>query len=186
MILFILRKISTGKQNGSTCGRKLKAPVIREFSFERASFVVDVIDDMLNKTSRTKRPNTKKRGACDEPTSSASGAVLYAEDNMNSLSLGEMEKEMNKNEKLHPILEKYPLADTCITVCKKCGKRLVNFGEEIHAHEYHSCAIIGDLDYHAAERMKEEARPLLLVACAVSDTRKLRIIIIIYYMYFIR
>ena len=125
--------------------------------FERASFFVDVIDNMLNKTSRTKRPNTKKRGACDEPTSSASGAVLYTEDDTNSLSLDKMGKEMNKNEQLHPILEKYPLADTCITACKKCGKRLVNFGVEIHAHEYHSGAIIGDLDYLAAERMKEEA-----------------------------
>ena len=74
-----------------------------------------------------------------------------------------MEKDMNANDllrpaiALHPVFEKYPNLDTCISACTHCRKRLINFGADVHYHEYHSGAISNELDDAVVERMKEEA-----------------------------
>ena len=71
-------------------------------------------------------------------------------------ALMEMETETNKNILLNPVLEKFPLINTCITACNHCGKRLLQFAADVHLHEYHSGAMSNDTDDGIMDRMKEE------------------------------
>ena len=75
---------------------------------------------------------------------------------MTAAELSSMEKDMNMNPLLHPVFDKYPLLDTCISACKHCGKRLLNFGLEVHSREYHSGVISNELDDNIASMMKVE------------------------------
>jgi hypothetical protein len=144
------------RQYGNTRGRSLKRQVIRQFLFKRASFIAELMDEMVEKSSKKKRIDTKKRGP------EIDDSVLEEEEET-SRELSSMEKDMNANYLLrpvilsHPVFEKYPDLDTCISACKHCGKRLINFGADIHYHEYHSGAISNELDDVVVERMKEEA-----------------------------
>ena len=47
-------------------GSHLKGHVMRTFLPERVHFVLETVDKMIKVTSRTKRPDTKKRGKCRE------------------------------------------------------------------------------------------------------------------------
>ena len=132
------------RRYGNTRGRKLKRQVIRQFLFERASFVVELIDRMLEATSKKKRTGVKKRGSGDD-------VVAAREETEASMSaLSRLENDMNENRILHPgLLENFPFVDpldTCITPCNHCGKRLLKFGEAVHYHEYHSGVITNDAD----------------------------------------
>jgi hypothetical protein len=71
---------------------------------------------------------------------------------------------MNANKKLSPELpifrdEEHKLddGDTFICACEKCGKRMLDFGANIHEHEYHSGEILGDFDDAVVERINLEA-----------------------------
>jgi hypothetical protein len=132
------------RRYGNTRGRKLKRQVIRQFLFERASFVVELIDGMLEATSKKKRTGVKKRGSGDD-------VVEAREETEASMSaLSRLENDMNENRILHPgSLENFPFVDPldkCITPCNHCGKRLLKFGEAVHYHEYHSGVITNDAD----------------------------------------
>ena len=128
--------------------------VVRQFLFKRASFVVEMMDEMVAETSRSKRPDTKKRGPKREV------AVVSVQDGIEeglSDKLSAMEKAMNSNARLHPIFEGYSRGvDTCISACEHCGKRLLNFYAAVHYHEYHSGSIPNDLCDGVAEKLKEE------------------------------
>mmetsp|Transcript_9270 Transcript_9270/g.20023 ORF Transcript_9270/g.20023 Transcript_9270/m.20023 type:complete len:102 (+) Transcript_9270:1650-1955(+) len=78
-----------------------------------------------------------------------------------SITLSEMEIEMNVNERLHPmkdveaeaedeelddLLRTLKYEDTCITACPRCGKRVINFGLHVHSQEFHSGGILSDFD----------------------------------------
>mmetsp|Transcript_32260 Transcript_32260/g.55047 ORF Transcript_32260/g.55047 Transcript_32260/m.55047 type:complete len:135 (+) Transcript_32260:1417-1821(+) len=131
---------------------------MRTFLMERASFILELIDKMLEKTSRKKRPNTKKRGPLHLAADAAALARRDDDDTSNGreAALSEFEKKMNANETLHPVISKFPLLDARITACRHCSKRLVNFAAAVHYHEYHSCSILDDHDSAVAERMKTE------------------------------
>ena len=141
------------RQFGNTRGRNQKRQVVDQFLFNRASFVVNLIDEMLGATSTTKRPDTVKRG---EATIDDDLIVVVEGEELGE-DLTEMEGEMNNNALLHPLLENFPLIDTKISACKHCGKRLVAFAAEVHIHEYHSGSISNDADDGIVDRMKEEA-----------------------------
>ena len=133
------------RRYGNTRGQKLKRQVIRQFLFERASFVVELIDGMVKATSKPKRKGVKKRGSGDGEF------TLAREETEASISaLSQLEKDMNRNQILHPgSLENFPFVDpldTCITPCSHCGKRLLKFGEAVHYHEYHSGVNTNDAD----------------------------------------
>ena len=130
----------------------MKKQVVDQFLFNRASFVVNLIDEMLEATSNTKRPDTRKRGhAIDNEVVIVEGGEELGAD------LTAMEGEMNCNALLHPGLENFPLIDTKISACEHCGKRLLAFAADVHVHEYHSGAISNDTDDSIMDRMKEEA-----------------------------
>ena len=120
------------------------------------SFVAKLMDEMVEKSPKKKRVDTKKRGPDIDD-------LVLEEEEETSRKLSLMEKDMNVNDWLrpviasHPVFQKYPDLDTCISACKHCGKRLINFGADIHYHEYHSGAISNELDDVVVERMKEEA-----------------------------
>jgi len=142
------------RRYGNTRGQALKIQVVHQFLFERVSFVVEMIDEMLAATSRTKRPDSKKRGP-------KKVAVVVSQEDINqegfSDKLSKMEIAMNSNARLHPPFEGYSHVDTCISACEHCGKRLLNFYAPVHYHEYHSGSISSDLCDGVAEKLKEEA-----------------------------
>ena len=120
---------------------------VMKLCMERESPVFEVMDDMIEATSRTKRVGTKKRGSGRADLDRIVGIV----DVLATFELTEMEKKMNTNESLRPNLAKEDFqslagVDTCISVCSMCGKRVLNFGLAVHEHEYHSGGIKGDVD----------------------------------------
>mmetsp|Transcript_29285 Transcript_29285/g.49896 ORF Transcript_29285/g.49896 Transcript_29285/m.49896 type:complete len:145 (-) Transcript_29285:23-457(-) len=132
---------------------------------ERASFIMELVEEMIRKTSRGKRKKTKKRG----PNGNGDGAFPTQSDGEKKsvdCTLSELEAKMNSKEILHPslesdenphpIFEKYPLLDARITSCRHCSKRLLNFGAAVHYHGYHSCSILDDIDANIADQMKQE------------------------------
>mmetsp|Transcript_41414 Transcript_41414/g.86931 ORF Transcript_41414/g.86931 Transcript_41414/m.86931 type:complete len:355 (-) Transcript_41414:50-1114(-) len=143
------------RRYGGTRGRNLKRQVMRQFLMERASFVVELVDEMIRKTSRAKRPNAKKRGAGD--TDDIAFTSQQGDENSGEVELTELELKINRNALVvRPGLEKFPRLDASVTACKHCGKRLLKFGEAVHYHEYHSCSILDDVDSTKAERLKVE------------------------------
>ena len=132
----------------------MKIQVVRQFLFERASFVVEMLDDMVAQTSKTKRPNAKKTGPRQE-----AAAVLQRADADDGMSdeLSTMEEAMNSNARLHPPLAGRTNVDTRISACKHCGKRLLNFYTAVHCHEYHSGPISNDVCDGVTVRLKGEA-----------------------------
>ena len=149
---------------GSTRGRQLKRHVMRQFLMDRASFVVELIDEMVRATSKKKRPNTKKRGVADDPSIDE----LRADMSLFSVELTPLEVSMNQNDMLHPEIytkegkdcpygETGITVDTSLTVCAKCSKRVFSFAAAIHEHEYHSGEMRQDVDNDIIERMKFEA-----------------------------
>ena len=72
-------------------------------------------------------------------------------------TLTDLEKRMNGNCLLHPILEEFSNISTQVRACPHCSQRLLHFGYEIHLHEYHSGAICNEVDDTVFGRMKEEA-----------------------------
>ena len=113
--------------------------------------VLETVDDLVTTTSRTKRPDTKKRGKVSLTFDSREDLSLY------SPILTDMETKMNANEKLQHDFTNEQQIDTCITACGKCGKRVLNFGLNIHNHEYHSGEITKDVDSDVVDRMAEIA-----------------------------
>jgi len=140
------------RRYGSTRGEMQKRQVMRQFLMERASFVIALLDEMIQSTSKPKRPNTKKRGSCKPVVSDANAH----EDQNLGAGLSDLELKINANDLLHPRLEKYPFLDTRVSACTHCAKRLINFGAGIHYHEYHSCSISDDVDSTILGRLKEE------------------------------
>ena len=63
---------------GNCRGRHQKGIVMRQFLFERASLVLESIDEMLSATSRKKRACTKKRGS----NQGKAGGVAAEEDRL--------------------------------------------------------------------------------------------------------
>ena len=45
--------------------------------------------------------------------------------------------------------------NTLLTACKCCGKRVFGLAAEIHWHEYHSGAVMGDVCEEVVKQMKE-------------------------------
>ena len=72
-------------------------------------------------------------------------------------TLTDMEKRMNGNALLHPVLEEFPNINTEVKACTHCSQRLLNFGYDVHLHEYHSGAICNEVDDTVFGRMKAEA-----------------------------
>ncbi len=118
---------------------------MRQFLMDRASFVVEFIDEMVRATSKKKRPNTKKQGVADDPSIDE----LRADMSLFSVELTPLEVSMNQNNMLHPEIytkedEDCPYSETGITVDTslivdvKCSKRVFSFAAAIHKHEYHS------------------------------------------------
>ena len=143
------------RRYGNIRGKRLKKTVVRQFLFERADFIIEMIDDLLESTSKTKRENVKKRGTERDYHS----PEIHEDDIGEDLSpaLTDMETEMNANQVLHPVLPNYPTLQTQIVVCKCCSKRLLKFGADVHAHEYHSGSITNEFDEVKAEQMAEAA-----------------------------
>ena len=143
------------RRYGSTRGRLMKRSVVKQFMLEIGSFILESIDEMVAATSKSKRPNAKKVGKmtsvadeADEDTS------LY------SSALTAMETALNANKKLHPETyikngEEHQFGNTCITACSKCvsGKRYLKFAEDVHNHEYHSGAVVQDVDDEVVQRI---------------------------------
>ena len=149
------------RRYGNIRGKKLKSIVVRQFMFERADFIIDMIDELLESTSKSKRENVKKRG-----TQRDYHSPEISEDDMGedlSLALTDMESAMNVNELLHPVLQEYPTLQTQIVACKCCGKRLLKFGAAVHAHEYHSGSITNEFEEVKAEQMVEMAEAAALM-----------------------
>jgi len=144
------------RRYGATRGQNLKRQVMRQFLMERAFFIMELVEEMIKKTSRKKRPNSKKRGR--NGNRNAAFASQPAEDTAHvaQTALSDLEVKMNSNEFLHPVLEKFPLLDARISACRHCAKRLLNFSAAVHYHEYHSCSILDDIDSNVTERLKQE------------------------------
>ena len=139
-------------QFGSTRGITLKKQMMREYLFGHASWVVDMVDELIESTSTTKRTNTKSRA----PTADIELRDTEAEQSETN-ELTELEKTCNENPTLHPldIEGRDFLADTAIVVCKCCsGRRLLKFAEGVHNHEYHSVAIANEVDDGVAEQLQ--------------------------------
>ncbi|KAL7523386.1 hypothetical protein ACHAXR_000154 [Thalassiosira sp. AJA248-18] len=145
------------RRYGNIRGKMLKRTVVRQFLFERADFIIELIDELLASTSKTKRENTKKRGSARDYHSAEVSNEEEESEEVLSPALTELENAMNANKLLHPILEKYPLIETEIVVCNCCNKRLVKFGADVHKHEYHSGTISNEVDDLMAERLREAA-----------------------------
>ena len=138
---------------GNIRGPHMTGQVMKQFHMERESPVLEVMDDMLEATSRTKRVDTKKRGSSRANLDRIESIV----DESTTFELSEMEKKMNANESLRPNLTKEHFqslagVDTRISVCSKCGKRVLNFGLAVHEHEYHSGGIKGEVDDNELQR----------------------------------
>ncbi|KAL7544936.1 hypothetical protein ACHAWF_015152 [Thalassiosira exigua] len=120
---------------GSTRGEKLRKQVIRQFLFDWADFVVELVNDMLGGTSKTKRKDAKKRGRTVQE-------CVVIEDKSEeevSFELTAFEMGMNANTSLWPRdVKALHNADTWVSACARCGKKVLNFGLVIHDHEYHS------------------------------------------------
>ncbi len=111
---------------------------------------------MIDATSRTKRPDTVKRG---EDDAECVAVRVAKEEGAKTVKLSNMEEAMNENTHLRPsaaLLEQYRGIDTRVTTCIHCAKRLLKFGEAIHYNEYHSCAIINEFDDGVAAQLKHE------------------------------
>ncbi|KAL7530231.1 hypothetical protein ACHAWF_003292 [Thalassiosira exigua] len=139
---------------GSTRGEELRKQVICQFLFDRADFVVELVNDMLDGTSKTKRKDAKKRGG----TFQECVVIEDESDEEVSFELTTFEMGMNANTSLQPRdVEALCDANTCVSACARCGNRDLNFGLAIHDHEYHSGRTVGDKDDGVTARMKEEA-----------------------------
>jgi len=148
------------RRYGNSRGGHLKQRVVAQFLMERAAFVLDKVEEMVEGTSRSKRPDAKKKA---ESVDALDLRDVREEDTLSALELA-----MNMNEKLHPSKEKIDLQlrdaldgllyeDTCIVVCKLCRKRVIKFGMPIHDHEFHSGNIVDEFDDEVAARIKSEA-----------------------------
>ena len=79
--------------------------------FNRASFVVNFTDEILEATLTTKRPNTVKRGQ----TIDDDVIIVEEGEELREALTTPMEGEMNINALLHPMLENFPLLDAKIS-----------------------------------------------------------------------
>ena len=129
----------------------MKRQVIRQFLFERALFVMELMDAMIAKTLMTQRPDSKKRRAqvddCEPPV----------DEDLSSSQFSAMVNAMNGNPLLHTVLKNYPLLDRGISTCTHCGKRLLNFCASVHYHKYHSGSISNEVDNRVAQLKKVAA-----------------------------
>ena len=115
------------RRYGNTRGQALKIQVVHQFLFERASFVMEMMNEMLAATSRTKRPDAKKRGpktvaveVSEQDESEQDGVQEGLSD-----ELSEMKKAMNSNARLHPPFEGYlHVVDTRISTLRKSASEL--------------------------------------------------------------
>jgi len=112
------------------------------------------MDVMVEKTPKTNRVDAKKRGT------DIDDLVLEEEERELSCQHSLMEEDMNANDLLrpaiasHPVFHKFPAL--CISTCKHCGKRLLNFRDDAHYNEYHSGATSNELDDTVLARMEVE------------------------------
>mmetsp|Transcript_38474 Transcript_38474/g.80957 ORF Transcript_38474/g.80957 Transcript_38474/m.80957 type:complete len:126 (+) Transcript_38474:811-1188(+) len=121
---------------------------MRQFLMERASFIVKLIDEMVNKTSRKKQPDKKKRGASDKTDLDVTFTRKDNNEIGRGLALSELELKINTNEIIvQPEMDSFPGLDASITACNHCGKRLLAFGAAV---------LCDDVDSTIAERMKVE------------------------------
>merc|ERR1712183_44543 len=79
---------------GCTRGAQLKVQVFRQYLFDRASYVNDVIDNLIEATSRSKRPDSNAR------TPSKDLQRIGVIDLTDDEELTEVEVAMNNNELL--------------------------------------------------------------------------------------
>jgi len=138
---------------GNIRGGRAKRDIIRAYLVERADFILELTDEMLGRTSKTKRPNQKKpvrRVDALAPQGAADGGSGIP------VELTAEERRANENSVLHPTLTQFPLADTRVEACQHCGVRLLAFGAAVHCHEHHSGDILGDLDSGVEEMMIEK------------------------------
>jgi hypothetical protein len=139
-------------QFGTTRGITLKKQMMKQHLFRNASWVVDMIDELIESTSKKGRENTKARAP------SADIEVQDVEtDQSDTIELTELEKKCNENQILHPaMIEGHPfLVDTAIVVCDCCSaKRLLKFAEGVHKHEYHSITIANEVDDGVMEQLQ--------------------------------
>ena len=142
------------RQFGNTKGTCMKRQVMNQYMYVRSIFVVNLIDKILTLTSRKKRPRTKKRGKTKYIDEMKERNVQQEE---LAATLTYMEKRMNGNALLHPVLEEFPNINTEVKVCPHCSQKLLNFGYDVHLHEYHSGAICNEVDDTVFGRMKAEA-----------------------------
>ena len=94
-ICFIVAGISDGV--GCTRGAQLKVQVYRQYLFDRASFVDEVIASLIQNTSKAKRPDSKPRGRAKDLE--RIGVIDLTSDEDNE-ELTEVEVAMNNNELL--------------------------------------------------------------------------------------
>jgi hypothetical protein len=138
---------------GNIRGEKAKRDIIRAYLVERADFILELTDEMVGRTSTTRRPNQKK--AVRRVEASASQGAAGGGSSI-PVELTAVERRANENSVLHPTLTKFPLADTRVEACQHCGVRLLAFGAAVHCHEHHSGDILGDLDSGVEEMMIEK------------------------------
>ena len=118
---------------------------------ERADFILELTDEIVGATSRTKRPNQKKPVRQNEPQRAA-GIDLRT-----PMELTAVEWQVTANIILRLRLVKLSLADTQAEACQHCWMRLRAVGAAIHCHEHHSGNIFGDIDRGVAEMMVEKS-----------------------------
>ena len=146
---------------GASRGLKQKRLVMKQFLFDRASFVQDIINDMIDGTKRkigSRFGTTKKKqvqplegDAADEED--GDGEEEDVEETAEELA--ELERCINGADTLHPYREErqveegedpWPVFDTHVRVCHVCSKRLLSCAMPIHVHEAHSGAVLEEAD----------------------------------------
>ena len=118
------------RRYGCTRDAQMKIQVFCEYLFNQASFVNDVIKDLIKDTSKLKRPDSKVRAPAKELEQI--GVIDLTDDD----DLSEMEVTMNNNKLLRYQPEEISShVKTKLVVCE-CGARLIEFGYDIHRQEY--------------------------------------------------
>ena len=142
---------------GACRGLKQKQLVMKQFLFDRASFVHEDKRDMIEGTTRKKgaRYGTTKKNSEQQPAEE--DTTMEEEDDdveETAEELAELEKGINESDTLHPYREErqveegdepWPVFDTHVRVCNVCSKRILACALKIHMHESHS----GDVEEEA-------------------------------------
>ena len=148
---------SLQRRFGKTRGRKFKLQVMRQFLFERSSFIRSGIDEMIHATQKSKREKKviMKKEEKVKPEFEDGKPKFEDEDvawdyvlpdsasEYPTGTLDEMEIQMNGSEALHPfdgigdnkdgaIDDEMKKFNTKIASCLECGKRLLGLAREIH------------------------------------------------------